>query len=83
MEQDKHTFQLKYSCESANLASVQRELENVQAQLQDQHKDEIKRIEEMAQRKAHLDAQASAGLKASVEKLEVLYTVYACVAMMW
>ncbi len=75
LEQEKHSLQLKLNCQTANLTSVQQELESLPAQLEDKHGDAIRRLEEVAQRRAHDDAQTNAGLKAEVDKLEVTMIV--------
>ncbi|XP_064399645.1 protein Spindly-like [Halichondria panicea] len=70
LEQEKHSLTLKTNCQAANLVSVQQELEGLQSQLEDRHRDEVRRLEEVCQRRAHADAQTNASLKAEVEKLE-------------
>ncbi len=72
LEQEKHSLQLKLNCQTANLASVQQELETLQTQLEDRHSDEIRRLEEISQRRVHEDAQTNASLKTEVDKLEVI-----------
>ncbi len=79
MEQEKHSLTLKTNCQAANLVSVQQELEGLQSQLEDRHRDEVRRLEEVCQRRAHADAQTNASLKAEVEKLEVLFKSRVCV----
>ena len=71
LEQEKHSLQLKHSCQSANLASLQQELDSLQSQLEDKYQDELKRVEEVYSRRSHDEAAVVADLKAELEKMEV------------